>query len=146
MKKPKPVSSSTLLKNVVTSQPKPLQTDSTMKEAGETMRELASETFPVASGSKVVGSVQGSHPDRRVAAFGHDPETSRVCDNMSAKVIYCFEDQTTSEAREIMKKNGLSHLPVVDHQLRILGIVSLADLDPKPAAKGSLPRRRASSG
>ena len=48
---------------------------------------------------------------------------------MIKKLYYCFEDQSLEEAREIMRRNHLQHLPVVDEGLRIIGILVLNDVE-----------------
>lgn len=105
-----------------------LQTENSVQEAGEKMRALEAEKFPVAAGDILVGTVEGKFPDRKVAGFGHDPARTRVSENMTRHKFYCFEHQTLEEAREIMRENGLRHLPVVDGDLRIIGILALEEL------------------
>lgn len=105
-----------------------LQTENTVQEAGEKMRALKTEKFPVAAGDKLVGTVEGKFPDRTVAGFGHDPAKTRVSENMTRRKFYCFEHQTLEEARHIMRDNGLKHLPVVDGDLHIIGILALEEI------------------
>jgi CBS domain-containing protein len=110
-------------------EPKPLQEESTLKEAGETMRSLHTETYPVAAGDHLVGTVKGKYPERKAAGYGHDPATTSVRGSMIKKLYYCFEDQSLEEARQIMRRNDLQHLPVVDQGLRIIGILVLNDVE-----------------
>ena len=118
----------TRVKEVVSDKPKPLQEKSSLKEAGEKMRSLHADRLPVASGDRLVGAVEGKYPERKAAGFGHDPETTSVRGIMSKKAYYCFENQSLDEAREIMREHHLQYLPVVDENMRILGIVALSDL------------------
>ena len=48
---------------------------------------------------------------------------------MAKKMYYCFEDQSLEEARELMRRHELLHLPVVDKELRIVGIVALNEVE-----------------
>ena len=123
------------VKEVACDEPKPLQDKNSLKEAGEKMRLLNVERLPVASGDRLVGAVEGKFPEREAAKFGHDPETTFVRGIMSRKAYYCSENQTLDEAREIMHEHNLQYLPVVDEEMRVIGVVALSDL----AAKG---RRR----
>jgi CBS domain-containing protein len=109
--------------------PKPLQEKATLQEAGETMRSLQAERYPVAAGDRLVGTVEGKYPERQAAAHGHDPQTTLVRGSMVKKMYYCFEDQSLEEARELMRRNHLLHLPVVDKNLRIIGIVALNEVE-----------------
>jgi CBS domain-containing protein len=117
------------LRELACEDPKPLQEKSTVKQAGETMRSLQTESFPVAAGDHLVGTVEGEYPERTAAAHGHDPATTLVRGSMAKKMYYCFEDQSLEEAREIMRRNHLLHLPVVDKNLSIIGIVALKDIE-----------------
>ena len=119
------------VKEVASDEPKPLQDKSSLKEAGEKMRSLNADRLPVASGDRLVGAVEGKFPERKAAAFGHDPETTLVRGIMSQKAYYCFENQSLDEAREIMREHQLQYLPVVDEDMRVIGIVALSDLATK---------------
>jgi CBS domain-containing protein len=115
-------------KEMASDNPKPLQEKSSLKEAGEKMRSLHTDRLPVASGDRLVGDVEGEYPERKAAGFGHDPETTSVRGIMSEKPYYCFENQSVDEAREIMREHHLQYLPIVDADMRIIGIVALSDL------------------
>ncbi len=80
-----------LVKEVARQEPKPLQDESSVKEAGEKIRLLQTDRLPVASGDRLVGAVKGQYPERKAAGFGHDPETTLVRGVMAAKAHYCFE-------------------------------------------------------
>ena len=128
VKKPAPKSTKRV-RELACEDPKPLQERSTLKQAGETMRSLQEDRFPVAAGDRLVGTVEGKYPERAAAGHGHDPETTLVRGSMVKKMYYCFENQSIEEAREIMRRNHLLHLPVVDENLRIIGIVALSDVE-----------------
>ncbi len=117
------------VRELASEDPKPLQERSTVKQAGETMRSLQTDRFPVAAGDRLVGTVEGKYPERAAAAHGHDPETTLVRGSMVRKMYYCIENQSLEEAREIMRRNHLLHLPVVDENLRIIGVVALSDIE-----------------
>lgn len=60
---------------------------------------------------------------------------------MVKKAYYCFESQSLDQARETMCEHHLDYLPVVDGNMRVLGIVALRDLPAKklPATKRRRP-------
>ena len=91
------------------------------------MRSLHTNRLPVASGDHLVGAVEGNYPERKAAAFGHDPETTLVRGIMVKKAYYCFENQSLDEAREIMREHHLEYLPVVDDNMRVIGTVGLRE-------------------
>jgi CBS domain-containing protein len=129
------------VKEVTSDKPKPLQEKSSLKEAGEKIRSLHVNRLPVASGDRLVGDVEGEYPERKAAGFGHDPETTSVRGIMSKKTYFCFENQSVGEAREIMREHHLQYLPVVDENMRILGIVARSDLENAPPHENA-PRQR----
>jgi CBS domain-containing protein len=125
------------VKELTCEEPKPLQAECTVQEAGETMRSLQTERFPVAAGDHLVGTVEGPYPERKAAGYGHDPETTIVRNSMVKKIYYCFEHQSLEEARDIMRRNHLQHLPVVDENLRIVGIVRLDEVEQQQRAEAN---------
>ena len=119
----------THVKELASEKTKPLQEKNTLQEAGEKMRSLQAERFPVAAGDRLVGTVEGKYPERAAAAHGHDPRTTLVGGSMIKKMYDCFEDQSLEDVRELMRRHHLLHLPVVDKDLRIIGIVALNDIE-----------------
>ena len=116
------------VKEVVCQEPKLLQAKSSLKEAGEKIRSLDTNRLPVASGDHLVGAVEGKHPERKAAGFGHDPETALVREIMVKKAYYCFENQSVDEARRIMREHDAQYLLVLDNTLRVVGVVTKKDL------------------
>ena len=52
----------------------------------------------------------------------------RATDIMTSEVITVEEDATVQAAAELMAEHGISALPVVDKDTRVIGIVSEGDL------------------
>lgn len=46
---------------------------------------------------------------------------------MTTKLTTCHADQTVKDAADLMTKNGISILPIVDDESRLLGIVTESD-------------------
>jgi CBS domain-containing protein len=124
---------------VACEEPKLLQEKSSLEEAGEKIRSLNTNRWPVASGDRRVGAVEGRYPERTATSFGHDPKTAIVREIMVKKTQFCFENQSLDEAREIMCDHHLDYLPVLDGNMRVVGIVALADL---PTTEKTAPKRR----
>ena len=113
---------------VARDKPRPLQAKTSVKNAGEKIRSLQTDQLAVASGDRLVGTVKGKYPERKAAGLGHDPETTLVREMMAKEVHYCFQHQALDEAREIMLKHHLEYLPVVDDQMRVVGMIGMRDL------------------
>ena len=62
-----------LVKEVARDEPKPLQAGGSVKEAGERMRSLETNRLPVESDHRLVGAVEGNHPERKRAALAMIP-------------------------------------------------------------------------
>jgi CBS domain-containing protein len=65
----------------------------------------------------------------KVAVSGLDPgEITLVSSVMVKTPYYCRENQSEEEALKIMLDLGLPYLPVLDSNLRVVGVVSMEDL------------------
>ena len=49
-------------------------------------------------------------------------------DAMSRPIIYCYPEEDVGAALRIMRKHAIRRLPVVSHQKRLIGVVSLSDV------------------
>jgi CBS domain-containing protein len=111
-----------------------LDVHETVQDAGDKMRSLEADSLPVLEDRRLVGRIAGPHPDRSAAGHGHDPLVERVGACMSRELIFCYEDQDRSEAEKLMNEKGVAYLPIVDRDMRIVGIVTRQDLVAKTAA------------
>lgn len=66
---------------------------------------------------------------RRVVAECRDPQTTRVEEVMTKDVIFCREEALIDEARTIMMTRRLRHLPVLDGDGEVRGLISIGDLN-----------------
>ena len=66
---------------------------------------------------------------RRVVAKGRDPATTRIAEVMTTNVICCQAQTSIDEARGVFKNRHIRHLPVVNDQRRLMGLISIGDLN-----------------
>ena len=66
---------------------------------------------------------------RRVVAQQRDPATTRVTEVMSSEIVCCRLNTSLDEARGVMMNRRIRHLPVVDDQNELLGLISIGDLN-----------------
>jgi CBS domain-containing protein len=132
------------LADVLTEKSGALDVHGTVQDAGDKMRSLEADSLPVLDDRRLVGRIAGPHPDRSAAGHGHDPLTERIGACMSRELIFCYEDQDRSEAEKLMNEKGVMYLPIVDHDMRIVGIVSRQDLAGKCAGREDRPGADAS--
>jgi len=115
------------------SQPTPPQEGTQPKKLAEILIEKSGaldvhETVQDAGDRRLVGRIAERHPDRSAAGHGHDPKVERVGACMSRELIFCYEDQDRGEAEKLMHEKGVMYLPIVDRDMRIVGIVTRQDL------------------
>jgi len=127
-KKSKPVPPSKTLSDVVLGKAGALKPDDTVQTAGDRMREKNQTSLPVTESRRLVGMMDNPHPVQQATRYGHDPRTTTVRDSMNKHAIYCFEDEDRGHALALMTVNDLQILPVVDREMRIVGMVSRSDL------------------
>lgn len=121
------------LKDVMTHDVQVIEPDAALDEAAELMRRLDAGALPVCDGERLVGMVTDRDLTVRATADGVDPKQVTVRQVMTPDAAYGFDDQDVSDAARIMEEKQIRRLVVLDHDKRLVGIVSLGDL----AIKGS---------
>jgi CBS domain-containing protein len=106
----------------------------TIGEAAKIMAKLDAGILPVSEGDRLVGMISDRDITVRGLALGKGPET-KIRDVMNPEVKYCFDDQDVDEALRNMGELQVRRLPVLNHDKRLVGIVSLGDLAAKSQAK-----------
>ena len=99
----------------------------TIAEAAKRMARLDAGVLPVRDNDRLVGMITDRDIAVRGVAQGRGPD-ARVGDVMNAEVKYCYDDE---EVGEVLKKMGelqLRRMPVLNHDKRLVGIISLGDL------------------
>jgi CBS domain-containing protein len=80
-------------------------------------------------GRGVVGMFTERDVLRRVVGEQRDPVTTRVEDVMTTEVACATPETTVEEARGAMKNRRIRHLPLVDEDRRLTGLISIGDLN-----------------
>jgi CBS domain-containing protein len=78
------------------------------------------------------GRVAGMFTERdvlRLVAERRDPAQTSVGDVMTTEVICCSPTTPVDEAKSAMKNRRVRHLPVVGDDERLLGVISIGDLN-----------------
>lgn len=117
------------LKTLAAEKVSALDAGDTVETAGDRLREKQTAEWPVAQGRKLVGTVQQENPDWKIGGRGHDPKSWKVAQIMSREVAFCYEDQDCETALRTMDERGLRFLPVVDREMRIVGIFSREEIE-----------------
>ena len=101
--------------------------DATIKQAGQLLQKYKVGSLIVDDGSRYIGIITESDLTRKAVAKGLDPNTTTVAVCMSRSIVTIEEDESLSEARALMKKQGIRHLPVTA-DASIIGVLSVSDL------------------
>jgi CBS domain-containing protein len=109
--------------------------DDTIERAAQIMGSIDAGILPVANGERLVGMITDRDIAIRGVAESCGP-SARVGDIMSQEVKYCFDDADTDEVLDNMAEIQVRRMPVIDRDKRLVGIVSLSDLDYKDPDRG----------
>jgi CBS domain-containing protein len=109
-------------KEVATAKP-----DDQLVVAAKTMLERKIGCVVVVERERIVGIVTESDLVK-CAASGHDPNRTLVKDIMRSPAVTCTPQAPVEEAYAHMRKNNIRHLPIVDKDGAVVGIVTMKDL------------------
>ena len=100
----------------------------TTKEAARQMHDMHVGCLTVMDDGKLVGIVTDRDICCKVTATGRDAGFTKVDEIMTKQVITCFDDQNIDEAADIMMKQHIRRLAVVNHDNNITGFISVDDI------------------
>lgn len=83
---------------------------------------------PIVSSGEVVGIVTDRDIVCRAVAHGWNAAELPASAVMSAPLVALHPDETFDDAIQVMKENHVHHLPVIEDDGRLLGIVAQSDL------------------
>lgn len=101
--------------------------DDSLQQVARCMAECDAGVMPVAADGHLVGMITDRDIAVRGVAQGRGPDT-KVREVMTQEVKYCFDDQDLDEVARNMGEQQLRRLPVVNHDKRLVGILSLGDI------------------
>lgn len=119
------------IQQILSGKTKPLTTVSpsdSVQHAMELMRDRDIGAVMVVESGKLIGIFSERDCLHKVASLGHDPRKTLVRHVMTSKVRYITLDTDVSQGLALMTERFLRHLPVLDNDENILGIVSIGDL------------------
>ncbi len=103
--------------------------EATALDGAMLMNEHKIGSLIVMDGGQVVGMFTERDILQRVVAQCRDPRGTLVREVMTSEVVCCRLHTTLEEARGVMKNRRIRHMPVVDEDRRLLGLVSIGDLN-----------------
>ena len=103
--------------------------DATVLEAATVMNDHKVGAVVVAEEARIVGMFTERDVLRRVVGERRDPAATAVGEVMTVEVACCTPETTVEEARGAMKNRRIRHLPVVNEEGRLVGLISIGDLN-----------------
>jgi CBS domain-containing protein len=82
----------------------------------------------VMEGEKLVGILSERDYARKVVLMGKTSKDTPVHEIMSREVYTIHPDQTTEECMQLMNNHHIRHVPVVDENNKVMGVVSIGDV------------------
>ncbi len=108
--------------------PPSVKVDATVLSAAMSMRNARIGAAAVLEGDQLVGIFSERDVMVRVVVPRLDPEATTVRDVMTTAVQTVGEDAEAGEALELMVARHIRHLPVVDSENRVTGLLSVRNL------------------
>ena len=102
--------------------------DVLLTEAALRMRDKNIGCLPVGENDRLVGMITDRDLACRAVADGLNPQNTKARDVMTKGITWCFDDESVADAVQRMEQKQIHHMPVLDRQKRMVGILSLSDL------------------
>src|SRR5262245_63844692 len=101
----------------------------TVLEAAQLMNQDKIGSLVVMDEDRLVGMFTERDVLQRIVVPCRDPKETRVEEVMTTEVVCCRQHTKLEEARAVMKNRRIRHLPVIDDNERLCGMVSIGDLN-----------------
>lgn len=108
--------------------PPTVTVDATVLEAVWSMQNARTGATAVLEGEQLVGIFSERDVMLRVVAAQRDASTTKVDRVMTSPVKSVPEDHDAGDALELMISNHIRHLPILDSQGNLTGLISLRNL------------------
>lgn len=116
------------VQDIMTRGPQCVRPEDTLIDAAAVMKRLDVGAVPVCAHDRLSGMLTDRDIVIRGVVEGRHPRETTVRDVMSPGIVYIFEDQEVTEAAKVMEKHQIRRMPVLNHDKRLVGIVSLGDV------------------
>jgi len=101
----------------------------TVLDAATVMNEHKIGSLLVMDEGRLIGIITERDMLQRVLVTRRDPASLTVGEVMTTELVCCQPHTTLDEARGVLKNRRIRHLPVIDQEERLLGMISIGDLN-----------------
>jgi CBS domain-containing protein len=105
-----------------------IEADKPVAYAARMMKDEDVGLAPIVQGDRLVGTLTDRDIVMRVVAEGKDPESTSVREVASTDLVTIDPQQDLGEALQLMARNQVRRLPVVEEDGRLVGVVAQADV------------------
>jgi CBS domain-containing protein len=119
------------LKDIMAQNVETVRPDITLKECAEKMKRRNVGVLPVVEGKKPIGIITDRDITLRAVAEGADVNKTKAREVMTRQPYFVYEDQTINEACELMEKNKIRRLIVLNREGALAGVLTLNDVTVK---------------
>jgi CBS domain-containing protein len=116
------------VQELMTPSVKTIDSTATVLEAAEIMRDQDVGALPVADAGRPIGMLTDRDIVVRALADYRDPGQTRVRDIITPRLSTVYNDQDVTEAADVMARDQVRRLLVLDRQQAPVGILSLGDI------------------
>ncbi len=105
-----------------------IEPSATLIDAARRMKEANVGVLPIVDGGILRGIVTDRDLVVRAMAAGVDPARTPVADCATRDLVCARPDSSIEDAMEVMADSQVGRLPVVDHDDRLVGILTLSSM------------------
>jgi len=105
-----------------------VSSDTSVMDAVRTMSEESIGAIVVKEGNRLVGIFSERDLMLRVISQKRDPEQTPIQDVMTSPVETIHRDSTVDDALKVMLEKHIRHLPILDRDGRVSGMISMRSL------------------
>ena len=108
--------------------PRTVKPGDSIVDAAKLMRGEETGLAPIVEDGRLTGVVTEHDITRRVVAEGRDPQITMVQEVASRNLVTIDPEQELEDALALMVEYGVRHLPVIEEDGTLAGVVAYADV------------------
>jgi CBS domain-containing protein len=105
-----------------------IEADKPVAYAARMMKDEDVGLAPIVEGDRLVGTLTDRDIVTRVVAEGGDPQSVTVREVASTNLVTIDPQEKLDEALQLMARNQVRRLPVIEQDGRLVGVVAQADI------------------
>ncbi|HET7128006.1 MAG TPA: CBS domain-containing protein [Gaiellaceae bacterium] len=108
--------------------PRTVKVGDSVVDAAKLMKGEETGIAPIVEDGRLIGVVTDRDITIRVVAEGRDPQSTRVEDVASRDLVTIDPDQDLDDALAVMADHDVRHLPVIEEDGTLVGMIAHADV------------------